>query len=305
VGFPSIIARGLAKGRERLLLGVIRWAPKRLFSTAVGHAARWTVPRPLRGPLYGAFARRVGANLDEAEHPPDTYASFDQFFTRHLRPGLRPIDARPAAIVSPCDGTIAEVGTIDAARLVQAKGIDYKLETLVPDAAAAARFDGGTFVTIYLAPRNYHRVHAPVEGRVTGYQHVPGAVFPVNDLSRKNVRGLYALNERLITFLDGPAGEVAVVMVAAAGVGHMTVSYDAVATRRARLGRPGPRVRFAAPRPVARGEELGTFHLGSTVVLLFEPNRVEIAGVRDGQQISLGETIGRRRPATAVGGAAA
>src|SRR5262249_56928092 len=166
---------------------------------------------------------------------------------------------------------------------MQAKGIDYKLETLVPDADAAARFDGGTFVTLYLAPKNYHRVPAPGEGRVTGYQHVPGAVFPVNDVSRRNVRGLYSLNERLITFLDGPAGEVAVVMVAAAGVGHMSVTYDAVATRRPRLGRPGPRVRFASSRPIARGEEVGTFHLGSTVVLLFEPGRVELLGLRDGQ----------------------
>ncbi len=284
---------------------MIRWGPKRLFSSAVGHAARWKVPRRLRRPLYGAFARRVGAELEEAEHPPEAYASFDEFFTRHLLPGLRPVDPRPGAIVSPCDGTVAEVGTIDGSRLVQAKGIDYKLETLVPDADAAARFDGGTFVTLYLAPRNYHRVHAPAEGRVTGYQHVPGAVFPVNDLSRRNVRGLYALNERLITFLDGPAGEVAVVMVAATGVGHMTVTYDAVATRRARLGRPGPRVRFAAPRAIERGAELGTFHLGSTVVLLFEPNRIELAGLRDGQTIRLGEAIGLRRPATARGGAAA
>ena len=300
-----MIARGIAKGRERLLLGAIRWAPKRLFSTAVGHLARRTLPGAVRAPLYAAFARRVGAAIEEAERPLGEYPNFDAFFTRHLRPGLRPIDAQPATVVSPCDGTVAEVGTIDDARLVQAKGIDYKLETLVPDADAAARFDGGTFVTIYLAPRNYHRVHAPVEGRVTGYQHVPGAVFPVNDLSRRNVRGLYALNERLITFLDGPAGEVAVVMVAAAGVGHMTVSYDAVATRRARVGRPGPRVRFGAPRPIARGGELGTFHLGSTVVLLFEPGRIEIDGVGDGQTIRLGEAIGRWVAATARGGAAA
>ncbi|HKA88677.1 MAG TPA: archaetidylserine decarboxylase [Haliangiales bacterium] len=263
------------------------------------------MPRRLRRPLYGAFARRVGAEVAEAERPLEAYASFDEFFTRHLAPGLRPVDARAGAIVSPCDGTVAEVGTIDGARLMQAKGIDYKLETLVPDADAAARFDGGTFVTLYLAPKNYHRVHAPVEGRVTGYQHVPGAVFPVNDVSRRNVRGLYSLNERLITFLDGPAGEVAVVMVAATGVGHMTVTYDAVATRRGRLGRPGPRVRFAASRPIERGGELGTFHLGSTVVLLFEPNRVELVAVRDGDAIRLGEAIGFRRAQSAHGGAAA
>ena len=304
MSFLTSIPKGLASGRERLLVSLVRWAPKRLFSTLVGRIARRSIPRALRRPLYTAFARRVGANLDEVELPLEDYPTLDAFFTRRLAPASRPIDGRPGVVVSPCDGTVAEAGTVSGARLVQAKGIDYKLEALIPDAKAAARLDGGTFVTIYLAPRDYHRVHSPVEGRITGYQHVPGAVFPVNDFSTRNIPGLYALNERLITFIDSPVGEVAVVMVAATGVGHMTVTYDAVATRMGKLGRPGPRVYFSAPRPIARGAELGAFHLGSTVVMLFEPNRVELLGLSPKQSIRLGEPIGRRL-ADAKGGAAA
>src|SRR5262249_29240877 len=151
-------------------------------------------------------------------------------------------------------------------RLMQAKGIDYKLANLIPDEDAAARFEGGAYLTIYLAPRDYHRVHVPAEGKVNGFQHVPGALFPVNRLAVEGIAGLFTVNERLVTFLDTDHGEVAVVMVAATGVGNMTVAYDAVETHARGKGRPGARVRYAAPRRVARGEDLGAFHLGSTVI---------------------------------------
>src|SRR5262249_33674887 len=155
-----------------------------------------------------------------------------------------------------------------AGRLIQAKGIDYKLANLIPDDVAIARFEGGAYLTIYLAPKDYHRVHVPTDGTVNGFQHIPGALFPVNALSVRNVAGVFTVNERLATFLDTDHGEIAVVMVAATGVGHMTVAYDAVETHARGRGRPGPRVRYAAPRRVARGEDLGAFHLGSTVILL-------------------------------------
>ena len=293
--------------RDKILIRLLRWAPKRAFSAVVGFASRRSLPKPLRKPVYRTFARRVGANLEECERDLADYPSLDAFFTRKLRPGARPISDEDEAIVSPCDGTIAESGIAGGGRLIQAKGIDYRLQSLIPDPEANARFEGGAYVTIYLAPRDYHRVHFPAEGSVNGFQHVPGAVFPVNKLAAANIGGLFTLNERLVTFQDTPAGEVAIVMVAATGVGHMTVTSDAVETRRRGRGRPGARVRYGAPPAVKRGDELGAFHLGSTVILLFEPGRVKLLPMALGQRVHLGEPIARRiaapMSASASGGA--
>jgi phosphatidylserine decarboxylase len=291
--------------RERLLMDLVRWAPKGTFSQWVGFCAKRQLPRALRRPLYRAFARRVGADLHEVELPLEDYRSLDEFFTRKLRQGARPIETGDDVIVSPCDGTLSACGTAHAGQLIQAKGRDYRVFALLCDRATAARFEGGSYVTIYLAPRDYHRVHSPVAGQVTGFHHIPGAFFPVNALAVKHVDGLFTRNERLITYLDSAVGETAVVMVAATGVGHMSVVYDAVETHRPGRGRPGARVRFSAPRAIGKGEELGTFHLGSTVVLLFEPGRVKLESLTAGQRIRLGEPIARRLSSAARGDAAA
>lgn len=288
-----------------MLIRLLRWAPKRAFSSVVGAAARRPLPRPLRTPVYTAFARRVGANLDEVEQPLDRYPSMDAFFTRRLRDGARTIADGEDVVVSPCDGTVAESGLATGGRMIQAKGIDYRLAGLLPDADAQRRFEGGVYVTIYLAPRDYHRVHFPVDGTVNGFQHIPGALFPVNALAARSIEGLFTVNERLATFCHSAFGEVAVVMVGATGVGHITVSYDAVETHARGKGRPGARVRFAAGRPVRRGEDLGAFHLGSTVILLFEPGRVKLLPLALGQRVRFGEPIARRAATRGQGDAAA
>lgn len=280
--------------RKRVLVHLLRWAPKRAFSRCVGVAAKLPLPRFARRPIYTTFARRVGADLSEAGAPLEQYPSLDAFFVRRLRSGARTVAPEPDVIVSPCDGTIAESGVATAGRLLQAKGIDYKLANLILDADAVARFEGGVYLTIYLAPRDYHRVHFPTDGAVNGFQHIPGALFPVNALSVQNVSGVFAINERLVTFVDSPFGEVAIVMVAATGVGNMTVSYDDVETRARGKGRPGPRVRYGSSRLIRRGDELGAFHLGSTVVLLFEPGRVKLVPKALGERVRMGEPIATR-----------
>jgi phosphatidylserine decarboxylase len=242
------------------------------------------------------------------ERPLEDYVSINAFFTRRLKPGVRTIDSTPDAIVSPCDGTVAEHGVIRTGQLIQAKGQHYPLFGLLADRAGATRFEGGTYLTIYLAPRDYHRVHFCAEGHVTGFQHVPGAFFPVNAAAVKYVNALYTRNERLITYHDSPVGEIATVMVGATAVARISVVYDAVETHSKDRGRPGPRVRFAAPRPVARGEELGAFNLGSTVVLLFEPGKVELEPLKMGEPLRLGQLIARRahqRARSSTGGVAA
>jgi phosphatidylserine decarboxylase len=271
----------------------------------VGSLSRARLPRPLRAPLYGAFARRVGANLDEVEQPLDRYDSFDAFFTRRLRLGAREVAPETDLVVSPCDGAVAESGFATAGRLIQAKGIDYRLQALIPDVDAQRRFEGGAYLTIYLAPRDYHRVHYPLDGSVNGFQHIPGALFPVNALAARTIDGLFTLNERLVTFLQTSLGEIAVVMVAATGVGHMTVGYDAVETHMPGKGRPGARVRYASPKAVRRGDDLGAFHLGSTVILLFEPGRVKLMPMVLGQRVRFGEPIARRAATRGQGESAA
>lgn len=283
----------IAQARERLYIDLLRWAPKRTFASVVGTLARRRLPRAVRRSMYTTFANRVGADLSEVALPLEEYATLDDFFTRQLRAGVRPIDDAPEVVISPCDGTISEHGETDRGRLVQAKGIHYPLWALLGDRAAAERFEGGTYVTIYLAPRDYHRVHFAAGGTVTGYRHVAGALFPVNAAAVRHVDGLFAKNERLITYQDSPAGEVATVMVGATAVGQITVTYDAVATRLRGRGRPGEEVRFGAPHPVERGGELGTFHLGSTVILVFQPGRVRLGALTIGQRVRMGEPIAR------------
>lgn len=290
VGATSL---GLSTTRDRVLVDLLRWAPKGTLSRLVGAAAKSPIPLPLRRPLYEAFARASGADLSEVAEPLETYPSLDAFFTRRLRDGVRPQPPDADALVSPCDGTISEHGAIRGGTLVQAKGLDYELDALLADPASARTFTGGTWITIYLAPKNYHRVHFATAGRVTSFHHIPGAFFPVNPFAARNVPGLFGKNERLVTYHEGPAGRVATIMVAASGVGHITVTYDAVETHRAGRGRPGAQVPLPSPIDVARGDELGAFHLGSTVVLLFEPGRVVLGALDVGQPVRLGEPIGR------------
>src|SRR5262245_15290455 len=278
--------------RERLAVDLVRWLPKGTFGRAVGFWARRHIPRPLRPRLYRRFARAYGINLDEVERPLDEYTSFDGFFTRHLRAGARPIDPDPAVVVSPVDGTVVESGLAAGGRLIQAKGLDYTLRALLIDEDTTACFAGGSYVTLYLAPRDYHRIHAPADGSVTGYRHVPGAFCPVGPASGRRVAGRFARNERLVTYLATPLGRMAVVKVAATGVGHVTVTYDTDAqTRQSRRTR---RVDYPVGKPIRKGEELGTFHLGSTVIVLFEQGRVALAPLERGQRVQLGQPIGRR-----------
>jgi phosphatidylserine decarboxylase len=280
--------------RERVAVDILRWTPKGTFSRGVGWLARRRVPRSLRRPIYCGFARTVGADLSQIDGPLEQFEQFDDFFTRPLAPGLRPVDQTPGAVVSPVDGTVSESGIAEGGRMIQCKGLDYTVRGLLADPLEARSFEGGAYVTLYLAPRDYHRIHSPVAGKLVGYRHIPGAFFPVNPLSVRNIAGLFSINERLVSYLDSEIGRVAVVKVAATGVGHITLSYDrGVETHRSgSAGRHGWVQRYAAPRPMARGGELGRFHLGSTVILLFEPGRVKLELER-GQPIKMGQRIGR------------
>ena len=264
-------------------------APFAAWSTLVGFGARARVPNALRGPAYRAFARAVGANLGETELDLAEYDTFGDFFARKLRPGARPIDPNESVVISPCDGVVAARGTAVGGELIQAKGLNYRLEDLVVDPAMAERLVGGPYATIYLSPRDYHRVHAPVDARLVAYDYVPGDLWPVNTKVTARRANLLARNERIVIWLEAPRlGMVAVVMVAAVGVGNMRLAHaeDSVAWRHA-----GELRRIQLDATVKRGDELGAFRLGSTVVMCFEPGVVELEG-DVGQAVRFGERLG-------------
>ena len=269
--------------------------PKRALSGAIGWSAGIGIPERFRAECLARFARLYGIDTSQAEKTLAEYSDVDDFFTRRLRPGLRPIDPALDTVASPADGTVIESGLVTEGHLIQAKGVLFELDELLADPVAATRLNGGPYLITYLSPRDYHRVHAPIGGGIVGWDHVPGALFPVGAKSVGREPGLFISNERLVTLIEGPAGLCAVVMVAAVGVGHITASYDPeIAThsrafRRARVRH----ARYPQPLPVAKGDELGTFHLGSTTIVVFEPGRVNLAPFSPGDSTNMGETIGR------------
>jgi len=273
-----------------------RMVPKRAVSGAISWGVSLGIPAPLRTLMLSRFARIYGIDVTEAEKPISEYAGFDEFFTRKLRPGARPIDELPGRVISPADGTIVECGLATAGKLIQAKGSQFDLASLLDDAPAARRLEGGAYLITYLSPKDYHRVHSPVGGRVVGWRHVPGKLFSIGAASIRCEPELFVRNERFITLIEMDGGGlVAVVMVAAVGVGHVTVSYDPeVATHRPEFFRAALRHRqYDDPKPIRRGEELGIFHLGSTTIVVFEPGRVELDALTAGASVKMGVGIGR------------
>jgi phosphatidylserine decarboxylase len=266
------------------------------YSALVGRAAGKALPPRLRPLAYRAFARAVGANLDECELDLCEYESLGDFFTRGLREGARTIDRDPRAIISPCDGVVAALGVAAEGALVQAKGRNYRLADLVADEDFASQLEGGAYTTIYLSPRDYHRVHTPVDGYIESYDYLPGYLWPVNPRLANRRDGLLARNERVVIRLNSPqVGHVAVVMVGAAGVGNIRLTRGPDSAELRATGERH-RVEFAASDlRVKRGDELGAFRLGSTVVVVFEPNRAELAG-DVGQAVQFGQRIGTSTP---------
>jgi len=215
--------------------------------------------------VVNLFVRAYGVNLDESVPPEGAFASFDAFFTRQLREGMRPACPDENAIVSPADGRLDDIGPIEPGGHFTIKGRSYTVTDLVGDRAEAARYEGGQFAIVYLSPRDYHRVHAPVSGHVTLVRSMPGDLYPVNAIGEQHVPSLFATNRRVAIVIDTPQkGRVTVVMVGAMIVGRITVS--AVPGRDVPLGTHI----VDPPLPVARGEEIGIFHLGSTAVVFVE-----------------------------------
>jgi len=248
----------------------------------------------LRDRLIRRFVAAYGVDLSEAARGIGQFTSFNDFFTRELKPGARPLADAAAFILSPADGAISQLGPITGGRIIQAKGRDYSVaELLACDAGEAARFEGGQFMTVYLSPKDYHRVHMPAAGTLEATTYIPGDLYSVNTATAQGVDRLFARNERLSCRFDGPDGHFASVMVGAMIVAGIDTVWPN--TFRTHASAPVRETFAGAGHAFAAGDEMGRFYLGSTVVLVFEPGRVEwLAELAAGTPLRMGQAIGRR-----------
>ena len=267
--------------------------PQHVLSRLTGRLAASQSPW-LRDALIRRFVAAYDVDLSQAARGIGQFASFNDFFTRELKPGARPLADAAQFILSPADGAVSQLGPITAGRIIQAKWRDYTVaELLGCTAAEAARFEGGRFATIYLSPRDYHRVHMPAAGTLATTRYIPGDLFSVNQATAEGVERLFSRNERLSCRFDGPDGHFASVMVGAMIVaGIDTVwpnAFNTHATAPVDEDFTGQASTFAA------GDEMGRFYLGSTVVLVFERGRVEwLDHLKPGSPLRMGEAIARR-----------
>jgi phosphatidylserine decarboxylase len=268
--------------------------PHRFLSRLVYWATRWTFA-PWKNWLIGTIVRNYDVDMRQAAQPdPLAYQHFNAFFTRKLKPGARQADADPAAVLSPADGRISQAGPIVDGRIFQAKGQDYSAaELLGGDEAAAAPYRNGRFVTVYLSPRDYHRVHMPLKGTLKETVHVPGRIFSVAPFAVEAIPRLFARNERLVCHFEGEHGPFVVVMVGAILVSSVATVWDGLVIppyapsiqRKSFAGQGITLDRFA---------EMARFNMGSTVIVLLPEGMAELDALETRQAVLVGQRLGRQ-----------
>ncbi len=261
--------------------------PHHLLSRLVGRLADCRQPW-VKNFLIKTFIERFGVDMNEAlESDPTAYATFNDFFTRELEEEARPIED---GLVSPADGTLSQFGAIEAGQLLQAKGHRFSaMELLGGDGEAARRYLGGSFATIYLSPSDYHRVHMPETGTLTSMVYVPGRLFSVNAATAEHVPNLFARNERLVCHFDTERGPMVMVLVGAMIVAAIETVWAGQITP---LSEEVQRIRFDTPIRLAKGEEMGRFKLGSTVVMAFAEPVAFTDAIEPGAKVRVGQTLG-------------
>lgn len=275
---------------RRLFVWLQHLLPQHALSRLVLRATRVRTPW-FKNRLIRGFMRLYPIDMSEAVQPEAlSFGSFNEFFTRELKPEVRTLASGPREIACPVDGVVSEAGKIDGASLLQAKGRHYTLDELLASRSWATHFEGGSFATIYLAPFNYHRVHMPLKGRLRETVYVPGRLFSVNAATASLVPRLFARNERVLTWFDTEFGEFALILVGALNVGSIATVWAGDITPA-----PGRVPAALPPREVSleKGEELGRFNMGSTVILLFQKDRVRWHDeLRVGAKVRLGLSLG-------------
>jgi phosphatidylserine decarboxylase len=274
---------------DRLLLVVLRVLPKNILSRITGALARIPFPYPLNVLLLRTYSALFRVNLGEAEKPISQYHSLQSFFIRRLSPESRLPDTDLGKVLSPVDGRVIAAGRISDGTLLQAKGWRYPIDDLLGDRRLAAHFLEGAYATLYLSPADYHRIHMPLDGVVESLRYIPGHLFPVNRFSLNRIANLFVINERVTLNFRTGAGQMAMVLVGATNVGKIRICFDDV---RRSMFRRGPFQRsYKGHIALRRAEEMGRFELGSTVIVLFEKERVRL-DVQAGEAVRVGKALG-------------
>ncbi|BCT90540.1 archaetidylserine decarboxylase [Acinetobacter variabilis] len=255
--------------KQQLFIQAQKVVPQHRLSRVVGKIAASENPI-VKTAVIAAFKTKYGIDMSIAEQTNALkFKSFNDFFTRGLRTGVRAVDADSTAIVSPADGAISQLGKIENGDVFQAKGQKFTVENLIADPQLAEPFKNGEFATVYLSPRDYHRVHMPFAGTLTETLYVPGELFSVNQTTAENIPGLFARNERMVCLFDTELGRMAVVLVGA----MIVAGIETVATGKVK---PSGRIELNQHNLfLEKGAELGRFYLGSTAVILFEENKIQ------------------------------
>ena len=261
--------------------------PQHQLSRVVGRLAASENPL-IKNVVISAFKAQYGIDMSIAEQSNALkFKSFNAFFTRSLKDGARDIDADPKSIVSPADGEISQIGKIEEGEVFQAKGQNFTVDNLIADPQLAAPFRNGQFATVYLSPKDYHRVHMPFSGVLTETLYVPGELFSVNKTTAENIPGLFARNERMVCLFDTDMGRMAVVLVGA----MIVAGIETVAT-----GKVKPSGRLEVNQHelfLEKGAELGRFYLGSTAIILFEENKMQWDDVfKATSEVEMGKALG-------------
>jgi phosphatidylserine decarboxylase len=265
---------------------ILRVLPRTRITRAMGRLSDYPWPESVGKAVVNLYCRAYKVELDECRKA-SGFSNFDEFFTRELRDGARPLPSDPSVVASPADGRVDSIGPVDGRSFV-VKGRPYRVDELVGDADEAKRYDGGAGCVVYLSPRDYHRVHSPVAGQITAVRSMPGDYYPVNELGVNYIPNLFGRNRRVAIALDTKElGRVTVVMVAAMVVGRITVTgFD---ERDVPLGTH----HLERPISVRQGDEIGIFRLGSTAVVFFEPG-AHIEWLASEGKVRYGEPLARR-----------
>lgn len=246
---------------------ITRILPRRRLSRLVGHIVHWQGPRWWVRWTIKNFARMYNIDLNEASKPYTEYPSLGEFFVRHLKPGLRPIAS--AWAVHPADSRITQAEPITNGALIQAKGHTYNLADFTRDKKCDEKWGQGFFLTYYLCPTDYHRVHSPVDGFITDVRHMTGDLWPVNEWSTTNIPHLFSINERMLVEIETDLGPVAVVFVGATNVGSICLSFDPDFKGNLNDQQLPAHKHYNDKIPVKKGDELGMFRMGSTIVMIY------------------------------------
>jgi phosphatidylserine decarboxylase len=276
-----------------LLAALQSWLPQRWMSARMHRLARSRNPTVRRWLIATVLRSYPQIQMSEAAQPdPFAYESFNAFFTRAMRADARPPAPGDRTVVSPVDGTVSQCGAIEDGRMLQAKGRHYSLDALLADPAANARYGSGHFACVYLAPYNYHRIHVPCAARLLSTRYVPGHLFSVNAATARAVPDLYARNERVVCEFESALGQLAVVMVGALMVGSIETVFAGEINPPTQSSRTVREIAAGVGREFAKGEELGRFNMGSTVIVVLANPAVHlVAGLQPGATVRLGQAI--------------